>query len=66
MKQQKQRKIDWKRMLKKAAEDGIKKAVELIALGIALGVAYRMIIVAVPAVAVGTVVAKVVKVKLMG
>ena len=65
METQKQNKIDWSRLLKKAAEEGIKKAVELTALGIALGLAFKVVIATVPAVTLSSIIAKVIKVKFL-
>ena len=65
MKKPKAKKIDWNRLLRKAVEDGIKKAIEVLILAIIAGVALKLIIAAVPAVALGAVVAKIVKVKLL-
>jgi len=59
------KKIDWNRLLRKAVEDGIKKAIELLILAIVAGAAIKLVIAAVPAVALGAVVAKVIKVKFL-
>ena len=45
----KTRKIRWRKLLKKAAEDGLRKTVELLILAIIAGVALRLVLVAVPA-----------------
>ena len=42
------KKIDWKRLFRKAAEDGIKKAVELLILLIVLGASSNLIFVGIP------------------
>ena len=59
------RKIDWKRLFVKGVEDGLKKAVELSILAILIGMAAKMILLTVPAVTLGSVAAKIVKVKLV-
>ena len=58
-------KIDWKRLLKKAAEDGIKKGIELSIVAVALGMAYKFIFVTVPAVTLAAIAAKLFKVRFL-
>lgn len=65
MKTKRCKKIDWKRMLLKAAEDGIKKAIELTILALLVGVTIKTVLVAVPAVTMGAVIAKTVKIKML-
>lgn len=57
--------IEWRRIGKKAAEEAIKKAIELVVIFIVAGVAYKLIFVAVPAVMVGSIVARIAKIKLL-
>jgi len=59
----KTRKIRWRKLLKKAAEDGLRKTVELLILAIIAGVALRLVLVAVPAFVGGTIAAKLIRVK---
>ena len=59
------KKINWNRLLKKAVEDGIKKAIELLILAIAAGVAIKIIMITVPAVTLGAIVAKIVKIRIL-
>lgn len=57
----KEKKISWKRLLVKASEDAIKKAVELTVLALILGTAVKVILVAVPAISLGSILAKLFK-----
>lgn len=59
------KKILWKKLLVKAAEEAIKKTIELLVLALALGITARLIFVAVPAIIAGSVVAKVTKITLL-
>jgi len=61
----KTKKIDWNRLIKKAVEDGIKKGIELTILAIIAGTAAKLIMIAVPAVTLGAVVAKVIKIRFL-
>jgi hypothetical protein len=56
-------KIKCKKLVAKALEDSIKKAVELVFVSLLLGVGIKYILVAVPAVAFGSVIAKIAKIK---
>jgi hypothetical protein len=56
------RTICWKRLAVKSIEDAIKKVVELLIVLLAVGVAYKMVLVAIPAFVVGSVIAKLTKV----
>ncbi|MBW2978272.1 hypothetical protein KY331_05485 [Candidatus Woesearchaeota archaeon] len=66
MARKKHHKIEWKRLLSKALEDGIKKAIELILIALIVGASIKLILVAVPAVTLGAVIAKLAKLRLMG
>lgn len=65
MQNKKPKKIEWKRLLKKAFEDGIKKAIELSIIAIIVGAALKIIMITVPAVTFGSVIAKIIKIKFM-
>jgi hypothetical protein len=60
------KKIQWKRLLAKAAEDVVKKAIELTALAIILGAYMKIMLVALPAVLAGGILARVIKLRFLG
>jgi hypothetical protein len=59
------RKVDWKRLLLRSAEAGLVKMIELAVLAFMIGAAFKPLVVAVPAVIGGSIIAKVVKIKIM-
>ena len=65
MARKKHHKIEWKRLIAKAVEEAIKKVIELLILAILLGAALKLIVIAVPAVAFGAVIAKLAKIYLL-
>jgi len=65
-KKQIKKKIDWKRLAKKSMEDAVKKAIELLVVLIVVGAATKLIFVAVPAIAFGSAIAKLINVKFLG
>jgi len=60
----KKMKICWKRLLVKALEDAIKKTIEIVILALVLGVTIKMIMIVVPAVSLGSIIAKLIKIKI--
>ena len=59
------KKISWKRLLIKSAESAIVKTVELTLVVLVMGVSVKMMLVTVPAVSVGAMTAKIVKIKFL-
>jgi integral membrane sensor domain MASE1 len=55
-------KIEWKKLLWKAMEDGIKKAVEVAFIAILVGASIKLVMAAIPGVMVGAVIAKMIKI----
>jgi len=60
------KKICWKSLFAKAVESGIRKSIELAILALAIGIAYKTVLVAVPAYAVSASAAKLIKTSFMG
>ncbi len=58
-------KIDWKKLIMQTLESSLRKFVELIVLLILVGITLKLVLMAVPAIAIGTIVAKVVKIKIL-
>jgi len=65
MAKKRSKKINWKKLLIKGVEEGIKKTIELIVLAIILGATLKLIMVVVPAVAFGAVIAKFAKINFL-
>ena len=57
------KKINWKKLFAKALEDGIKKTIELVVLALLLGATFKLILITVPAVTLGSMVAKLTKIR---
>lgn len=57
-----QGRIDWKRLIIKALENGAKKAIEVVILALVLGATLKMAAVAIPAAMAGTALVKMIKV----
>ncbi|MFH1452064.1 MAG: hypothetical protein ABIF88_02730 [archaeon] len=64
-KTRKEQKIDKKRLLLKATEDGLKKAIELVIIGIVIGLSIKLIVITIGSVMFGSVVAKTFKLNLL-
>ena len=62
----KTKKIQWKRLFAKATEDVMKKAIELIAIAVILGATAKLIMVVLPAVLAGGVIARLIKLGVFG
>lgn len=58
------KRIDWKRLARKVAEDAPKKFIETLILVIVLGLTLKTVMAAVPAITVASVFAKIVKVRM--
>ncbi|MBW3003581.1 hypothetical protein KY337_03385 [Candidatus Woesearchaeota archaeon] len=58
-------KSSWKRLIVKSAEEGPQKAIELIVLGLFVGLTTKFVLVAIPAVAFGCLVTKVASKKIV-
>jgi hypothetical protein len=62
----KTKEIQWKRLFAKAAEDVLKKAIELTALAIIIGAYMKIMLVALPAVLAGGILARLIKLRFLG
>ena len=60
------KKIDWKRLVARSIEDGMKKGIELIIIAVLLGATFKLLVTAIPAVVLGSVIAKLAKIKIFG
>ncbi|MFH1521715.1 MAG: hypothetical protein ABIF18_02030 [archaeon] len=56
------KKISWGRLFVKGIEEGVKKVIELAILGLAIGATMKLVLATIPAVMVGTMFAKIIKV----
>jgi len=59
----KKKKINWKKVFGKSLEDTIKKTIECLMLAILLGSTINTMLFAIPAVTIGSFVAKIIKIK---
>ncbi len=56
------RNVDWKRLGIKAVEEATKKTIELSLVALLVGATFKLILIAIPAVTIGSLIAKLVKI----